>query len=126
MPQIRGIAVNWRFGSKGYPEPATDIDLLGDSIYTILMTLPGERVYRPTFGCNLKRLLFTNMSAAASVRAVTEAREAIRLNEDRVIVDDITLDQNASSNTISMLVVWRPLGSAAQQQRTVVEFEGGG
>jgi phage baseplate assembly protein W len=66
------------------------------------------------------------MSAAASVRAVTEAREAIRLNENRVIVDDITLDQNASSNTISMLVVWRPLGSAAQQQRTVVEFEGGG
>lgn len=126
MPQIKGIAVNWRFGPKGYPEPATDIELLSDSIYTILKTLPGERVYRPTFGCNLKRLLFTNMSRQASVRAITEAREAIRLNETRVIVDDIQINQDADANTISMSIVWRPLGNKTQQQRTSIQFEGGG
>jgi phage baseplate assembly protein W len=66
------------------------------------------------------------MSAAARVRAVTEAREAIRLNENRVIVDDITFDQKASASTIALLVVWRPLGNSSQQQRTVITFDGGG
>jgi len=127
MPQIKGIAVPWRFGSKGYPEPATDIELLGDSIYTILMTLPGERVYNPTFGCNLKRLLFTNMSRQARVRASTEARTAIQSNEGRVIVDDILIDNNAAANVIVLTVVWRPLGSSGpQQQRTTLQFDGGG
>ena len=126
MPQIKGIAVNWRFGSKGFPEPATDIELLGDSIYTILKTLPGERVYRPTFGCNLRRLLFTNMARQVKVRATTEAREAIRMNEPRVIVDDIQFDPGGPANTIAITIWWRPLGSPAQQQRTTIQFEGGG
>jgi phage baseplate assembly protein W len=126
MPQIKGIAVPWRFGSGGYPESATDIELLGDSIYTILMTLPGERVYRPTFGCNLKRLLFTNMSRQARVRAATEARSAINANEERVIVDDILIESDADANTIALTVVWRPLGSAGQQQRSTLQFPGGG
>jgi len=126
MPQIKGIAVPFRFGTRGYPEPAVDIELLGNSISSVLKTLPGERVYRPTFGCNLKRLLFTNMSRQARVRAATEAREAIRINENRVIVDDILIDNNAAANTISLTVVWRPLGNASQQQRTVLQFEGGG
>ena len=126
MPQIRGIAVNWRFGPKGYPEPATDIELLSDSIYTILKTLPGERVYNPNFGCNLKRLLFTNMSRQARVRAATETRSAIQNNEDRVIVDDILIDNNAEANQIALTVVWRPLGSSGPQQRTTAAFDGGG
>jgi phage baseplate assembly protein W len=126
MPQIKGIAVNWRFGSKGYPEPATDIELLGDSIYTILKTIPGERVYRPTFGCNLARLLFTNMSRQERVRAANEAREAIRNNEERVVVDDVLIDNDADVNTISITIVWRPLGSQGQRQRTIISFEGGG
>jgi phage baseplate assembly protein W len=126
MPQIKGIAVNWRFGSKGYPEPATDIELLGDSIYTILKTIPGERVYRPTFGCNLARLLFTNMSKQAQIRAANEAREAIRMHEKRVVVDDVLIERNTAANTISISIVWSPLGNQAQQRRTEIQFEGGG
>jgi hypothetical protein len=66
------------------------------------------------------------MSQMARIRAITEARTAIRRQEQRVIVDDIQIEQGAAANTIKMLVFWRPLSSNAQQQRTAIDFETGG
>lgn len=126
MPAIRGIAVNFRFGSRGYPETATDVDLLGDSIYSILKTIPGERVYRPTFGCNLSRLLFSNLSQRVRVRATVEARLAIETFEKRVIVDDVIIDQVKDAGTVSVTVVWRPITDQTQLRRTTAEFLSGG
>jgi len=126
MATIRGTAVNFRFGSRGYPETATDTDLLGDSIYTILKTIPGERVYRPTFGCNLARLLFGNVTDRLRVRAKIEARVAITTFEKRVIVDDVRIDKVAEANKISVTVIWRPITDQTQIRQTVANFEIGG
>lgn len=128
MPRIRGIAVNFRFGPKGFPEPAVDIELLNDSIYSILKTKRGERVHRPSFGCDLHRLMFANMSREAKVRARTEAREAIALQEKRVIVDDIVIEEVDDNTTpkIKLTVIWRPLGNPNVTSRTAATFGDGG
>lgn len=134
MARIKGLAVNFRFDSNGYPAESVDVRLLEDSILTILKTIPGERVYRPTFGCYAIRLLFANMSKAAALRCRSEARRAIETWEPRVIVDDILISANAGSfnsvsgpvvnssaaSTITLTVVWRPKGNAQQQQKTSV------
>lgn len=124
MPQIRGIAVNFRFGSRGFPEPAEDIELLGDSIYTILKTKRGERPHRPTFGSDLHRLMFTNMSRAAKIRARDTAREDIRLQEPRVIVDEIVIEDREIEGVskIFLLVVWRPLSNPDITRQSPIPF----
>jgi phage baseplate assembly protein W len=119
--QIKGIAVNFRFGSRGFPEPALDTEALGDSVYTILSTLPGERVHREQFGCNLKRLLFTNVSRAGLVRAKVEARRAIERWEPRVVVDSIEVVSDQSK--IQIEVIWRPKGSLSDATRTQIPLD---
>lgn len=135
MARIKGLAVNFRFDKDGYPAESADVQLLEDSILTILKTIPGERVYRPTFGCYAIRLLFANMSKAAALRCRSEARRAIETWEKRVIVDDILISRsaagafnsvsgavvnNSTASTIQLTVVWRPKGNAQQRQKTSV------
>jgi phage baseplate assembly protein W len=121
MAKLIGIAVHFRFGTRGYPEPAEDEELLGDSIYSILSTVPGERVRRPTFGCYLRYLVFANMGKAAAVRARAEAREAIKKFEKRVQVDDIEFEK-IDDNRINLIVYWRVKGTIEDARSTVVPF----
>jgi phage baseplate assembly protein W len=132
MARIRGLAVNFRFDQNGYPSEDQDVALLGDSILVIIKTIPGERPFRPTFGCYVVRLLFANMSTAASMRARTEARRAIETWEPRVIVDDIittvspasVTNASAATNqasTIALSIIWRPKGSPDQTQQTSLQ-----
>ena len=122
--RIRGLAVHFRFGTNGYPEPAEDTELLSDQIETILKTPIGSRVHRPTFGTSLHRILFANLSRAAAVRARVEARRAIEKWEKRVIVDQI--DFRVSGSTIFLDVSWRPNNNLADARRVSVPFGGGG
>ena len=118
---LKGIAVNFRFGSKGFPEPVLNAETLGDSVYTIMSTLPGERVHRPQFGCNLKRLLFTNVTRAGLVRAKVEARRAIERWEPRVVVDSIEVTNDQSK--IMLEVNWRPKGSLVDATKTQIPLD---
>jgi len=119
---LHGMAVHFRSGPRGFPEYADDVELLGDSIETILKTVPGERPYRPTFGCYLKRLLFVNMSQAAALRARSEVRRAIDAWEPRVIVDDVLIQ--TENNKIMLTVIWRPRSDPSRKSMT--RMEGGG
>ncbi len=122
--RIHGIGVHFRFTSRGYPTPADDVELLGDSIETILKTTPGERVHRPSFGCDLKRLLFAGLTRATAVRAAVLARQAIERFEKRVIVDEITFQTRDS--TILLNVRWRPKGNLSDARRLSIPFDNGG
>ena len=119
--KIKGIAVNFRFTSKGFPEPSVNTEALSDSIYTILSTFPGERVHRPQFGCTLKRLLFANVTRAALLRAQVEARRAIERWEPRVRVDSIEVSSEGS--TVMLEVIWRPKGSLQDARRTQIPLD---
>jgi hypothetical protein len=120
MARFKGIAVHFRFGSHGYPEAATDTELLGDSIETILKTIPGQRVYRPTFGCYVSRLLFANIGQETAVRARTEAMVALSAWEPRVIVDEIRI--NPVENKIELTVLWRPKQDRGTQFQRALTF----
>lgn len=119
--RIKGLHIPYRMTEAGYPESAEDEDLLGMSIIEILKTGIGERVRNRQFGSGLKRLLFTNMSRGALVRAKTEARRAIETWEQRVVVDDVLVSREDSR--IILEIVWRPLGSGTDSRRTQVPFD---
>ena len=51
-----------KFPIAGNFESISGLDLLMQDIQILLLTLPGERVQRPTFGCNLRNMIWENMA----------------------------------------------------------------
>lgn len=105
----KGIGVPFRFDDTGFPAPDVELEILNDSIFTILSTAPGERVYRPLFGSFLRQVLFEPMSRATAFRARAEVFRSVRLWEPRVRVQDVFFD--IDDTTINLYVSWSARGN---------------
>lgn len=102
--RIKGLAVPFRFTRRGYPESGIDEKCLHDSVFTILSTIPGERVMRPTFGSYLRLIIFENINRVAGLRARHEVNRALSIWEPRVSVQDVLFELN--DTTITVHVSW--------------------
>lgn len=88
-----------------YPVIKDDIDLIQDSILTILLTKKGQRYFVPDFGSDLTSLLFDPNDEITS-RLVTESiRVAIKEWEPRV--DLIKLDTSIDDSTLYVKLTLR-------------------
>lgn len=101
----------WRFAHPDFDLPAEQfglgvsrtgaIDMVSEAaavrqgLLLLLTTVPGERVMRPTYGCELYRLAFAPNDATTHGLAIHYVRRAIERWEPRVDV----LDIDATTNT---------------------------
>jgi phage baseplate assembly protein W len=60
------------------------------SVLLLLSTMPGERVMRPDYGCELNRLIFHPNDATTAGLAVHYVRRAIERFEPRVEIVELT------------------------------------
>ena len=104
MARTKGISVPFKFTKRGYPESCVDDKCLHDSVFTILSTIPGERVMRPTFGSFLRHILFANINRVTGLRAKFEVFRAIAAWEPRVSVVDVLFELEDTS--IVLHVTW--------------------
>lgn len=104
MARIKGISVPFKFTRRGYPESCLDEKCLHDSVFTILSTIPGERVMRPTFGSYLRLILFENINRITGLRARTEVFRAVGLWEPRVSIQDVLFE--LEDTKITLHVSW--------------------
>jgi uncharacterized protein len=118
--QIKGIGVPFQFTTEGYPRSSTDAELLGDSIFSILSTITGERPMRPTFGSYLRQFVFRNMSRETAIRARSEVFRAIAQWESRVTVLGVTFKLDTIRAQIELTVSWTASGLATNE--TILEF----
>ena len=79
----RGIAFPVRLGPAGLAE-SSGARKVEESIRIILGTQYGERVMRPTFGCNLRTLAFAPNNAATANLARYYVEEGLRQWEPRI------------------------------------------
>ena len=63
-----------------------------ESLSILFSTVPGERVMRPTYGCDLKSLVFENMSESLFTEIKDMLERAILFFEPRIDLDRIDLD----------------------------------
>lgn len=84
----------------GFPVQLDDRNLLsmvgGDaairqSIYIIVMTVPGERVMRPDFGCEIHSLIFHPANQETATIAERYIRDALTRWEPRIIIQELTV-----------------------------------
>lgn len=66
------------------------------SIYVIVMTVPGERVMRPDFGCEIHTLIFHPANAETAALAARYVREALMRWEPRIILQELIVTPGGS------------------------------
>lgn len=74
--------------------------LLLQDIQILLLTIPGERPFRPDFGCHLRNQIWENMEAAKS-DGIASIRTAIDSFEPRINVITVTGDINYNTGLIT-------------------------
>ena len=76
------------------------LDLLLQDIQQLLLTIPGERVNRPDFGCNLRDQVWENMDAA-QVNGAGAIRQALENFEPRITILDVNSTSNYNTGLIT-------------------------
>ena len=78
-----------------------------ESIWTILATAPGERVMRPTFGCELHDLVFALANAATLGRVRKQVWDALVLWEPRIDVTDVDVETKGRGEVLLINIHYR-------------------
>ncbi|MGS2617475.1 GPW/gp25 family protein [Micromonospora sp. LZ34] len=95
----RSMAFPFRAGDRGVVQLSPRARSIHESIEQLLLTVPGERVNRPDFGCGVQRLVFGGASpevAAAAEYVVSAAVQRylgalVTVDAVRVTVEDTLL-----------------------------------
>jgi uncharacterized protein len=78
-----------------------------ESIWLILRTDLGERVYRPNFGCRLSELAFAPLNNDTLLRIRLYVLEALRTWEPRIEVDQVRADPDAATGRVNIIIDYR-------------------
>lgn len=72
-----------------------DVEVLQSSVKMLLSTAKGERVMEPSYGTNLRRLLFEPMTQGLDDAARQEIADALNTWEPRVTLQNIAVQRNS-------------------------------
>lgn len=117
----RGVAYPVRVDARGGIRLSQAADKVQESIRIILDTQYGERVMRPTFGCNLRSLVFAPNNASTANLARHYVEEGLTLWEPRILLDEVTVQNDHGAERLLISVDYR-LKSTYEPQNLVHPF----
>jgi hypothetical protein len=82
---------------------AREHESIRQSLFILLTTSPGERVMRPSWGCNLSRLAFAPNDDTTAGLGMHHVRKAVELWERRVEI--LSLDARRADTNPSALLI---------------------
>ncbi len=114
------------FYGQGFSYPVTldvtggilmsaDVVNIQQSIVIILGTQFGERVMRPTFGCNLKSLVFAPNNAQTAALARQYVLDGLQAWEPRISVQTVTVSNAVEDAQLLIQIAYVVKGSLAPQ-----------
>jgi len=96
--EFAGLGISPTGGIQMVEETAS----VRQSILLLLSTIPGERVMRPTFGCNLKSLVFAPNNSSTVALARHYVQDGLKQWEPRINVQNVNV---TSDNTGGVLLI---------------------
>jgi hypothetical protein len=117
----RGFGFPLRTNPHGGIQAAQGAQKVRDSIVMILGTQYGERIMRPTFGCNLRSLVFAPNNAATANLARHYVEEGLTRWEPRILLDEVRVEHDRSANRLLIHVRYR-LKATYEPQNLVYPF----
>jgi phage baseplate assembly protein W len=90
----RGFAFPLQVDVRGGIRESRNVQKVRESILILLGTQHGERLMRPTFGCNLRSLVFAPNNLATANLAKHYVTEGLSAGEPRIVLDDVTVEND--------------------------------
>ena len=87
------------------------------SVRNIVMTIPGERFFQPSFGSGINRVLFNNMDEISASILEDEIRNSIRNYEPRVRLRSLKVQANFDNNAFDTVVTYDIIGADIPSQQ---------
>ncbi|WP_138503718.1 GPW/gp25 family protein [Nostoc sp. PA-18-2419] len=102
-----GWAYPLRLSVQGGIQLSREEQKVKESIWIILRTGVGERVYRPTFGSRLSELAFAPLNTDTLLRIRIYVLEALEVWEPRIFVDEVLTDTDPVRGRIDITINYR-------------------
>ena len=116
----QGLTFPLNVNSRGHLALTTGTDNIEQSIQVILETMPGERVMRPDYGCDIYRLIFAPNDDTTAGLAIHYVRQALERWEPRIQVLRVDTERSLETpDQLDILIEYRIL---ATQQVQVLPF----
>ena len=100
---------------KGGILTSSDLANIQQSILIILGTQYGERAMRPTFGCNLKSLVFAPNNQQTAALARQYVMDGLQTWEPRITVQSVTVTNQVENPQLLIEIAYVVKGSLAPQ-----------
>ncbi len=82
-----------------------------ESIWLILRTDLGERVYRPEFGSRLSELTFAPLNTQTLLLIRLYVQEALEMWEPRIKIDEVSTDPDPVRGRVDIIIEYHPKDS---------------
>ncbi|MBX3628407.1 MAG: GPW/gp25 family protein [Nitrosomonas sp.] len=135
MPKLNTA---WRFnhpdsGAQGtgmglYVEPSGKIAMtssraaIRQSILLLMSTIPGERVMRPQYGCDLHQLAFMPNDATTHGLAIHYVRTALERWEPRIDIIHIDANTNADDPSLMDITLKYRIRKLKQPEQLIIAY----
>lgn len=81
-----------------------DERIIKNDLLSLLLTTPGQRVMRPSFGTEINLLQFEQMTDEALDQLRTNIINAIRQHEPRVVLQDVQVEEAGVANMVNIRI----------------------
>lgn len=103
-----GTGFGLQITANGKIAMISDRESIRQSILLLISTIPGERVMRPQYGCNLQQLAFMPNDATTHGLAIHYVKTALEQWEPRIDIIRVDADSNAlDPNAIDITLDYR-------------------
>jgi phage baseplate assembly protein W len=117
----RGFAFPLQVNTVGGIRESMLAQKVEQSILIILGTQHGERVMRPTFGCNLRSLVFAPNDAATASLARFYIEEGLTTWEPRIVLDEVRVENHNRNGRLLISIDYR-IKSTYESRNLVYPF----
>ncbi|MEH2258113.1 GPW/gp25 family protein [Nostoc sp.] len=102
-----GLSFPLQTNVQGGLKLSSEAQKVKESIWLILRTDLGERVYRPDFGCRLSELAFAPLNKDTLLRIRLYVLEALQKWEPRIDIDEVRADPDTITGRVNILIDYR-------------------
>jgi uncharacterized protein len=99
-----GFSFPFKVNPQGLMQLSSDELNIEESIRIILRTEPGERVYRPDFGCRLSELTFSPLNTQTMMMIRLYVQEALQRWEPRIDKIQVTIDPDPVRGQVDIMI----------------------
>lgn len=106
QPHYFGFNLPFYSGTQNILSRQIDEQLVKNDLLQLLLTIPGERIYRPALGTSICLVIFELVDESTLVALDSQIRSQIATYDERINIKDLILTFDDGSHTLFIKLVF--------------------